>query len=105
MNLLMVVCGKLMSEGQSVDYMSDLDPNEWRLRRAKGVIEEYVRGVKKMVSDINWVLRVLKGTFGVSKGEALMIITQLRNDKSFIWDSKRLERIEELERKIRAEEW
>jgi hypothetical protein len=58
-----------------------------------------------MVSDINWVLRVLKGTFGVSKGEALIIIAQLRNDKSFIWDSKRLERIEELERKIRAEEW
>jgi len=58
--------------------MSGLDPNEWRFKRAKGVIEEYVRGVKKMVSDINWVLRVLKGTFGVSKGEALMIIAQLK---------------------------
>jgi hypothetical protein len=41
--------------------VSDLDLQEWRLRRARGVIEEYVRGVKKRASDINWVLGVLKG--------------------------------------------
>jgi len=85
--------------------MSSSDLREWRLRRAKGAIEEYVRGVKKRASDINWVLGILKGFFGVSKEEALMIIEQLRNDKTFMWDFKRLERIKELEKKIRAEEW
>jgi hypothetical protein len=34
-----------------------------------------------------------------------MIISQLKRDKSFIWDSKRLERINELERRVLAEEW
>lgn len=58
--------------------MNDLDFQEWRLRRAKGVIEEYVRGVKRRASDINWVLGVLKGAFGVSKNEALMIIEQIK---------------------------
>jgi hypothetical protein len=54
--------------------VSDLDLQEWRLRRARGVIEEYVRGIKRRASDINWVIGVLKGAFGVSKEEALMII-------------------------------
>lgn len=85
--------------------MSDLDLQEWRLRRARGVIEEYVRGVKKRASDINWVLGVLKGAFGVSKEEALMIIEQIKNDKTFIRDSKRLERLEELKKRIEVEVW
>jgi hypothetical protein len=85
--------------------VSDLDLQEWRLRRARGVIEEYVRGVKKRASDINWVLGVLKGAFGVSKEEALMIIEQIKNDKTFIRDSKRLERLEELKKRIEVEVW
>jgi hypothetical protein len=85
--------------------VSDLDFQEWRLRRARGVIEEYVRGVKKRASDINWVLGVLKGAFGVSKEEALMIIEQIKNDKTFIRDSKRLERLEELKKRIEVEVW
>jgi hypothetical protein len=85
--------------------VSDLDLHEWRLRRARGVIEEYVRGVKKRASDINWVLGVLKGAFGVSKEEALMIIEQIKNDKTFIRDSKRLERLEELKKRIEVEVW
>jgi hypothetical protein len=87
------------------EYMSGSDLREWRLRRARGAIEEYVRGVKKKVSDINWVLGVLKGPFGVSKEEALMIMAQLRNDVTFMWDPERLERMEKLERRIKAEEW
>jgi hypothetical protein len=85
--------------------VSDLDLQEWRLRRARGVIEEYVRGVKKRASDINWVLGVLKGAFGVSKDEALMIIEQIKNDRTFIRDSKRLERLEELKKRIEVEVW
>jgi hypothetical protein len=85
--------------------MSKLNFGEWRLRRARGVIEEYVRGVKKRASDINWVMGVLKGAFGVSKDEALMLIGQIRTDKTFLLDSKRLERLEKLERRIRAEAW
>ena len=85
--------------------MNDLDFQEWRLRRAKGVIEEYVRGVKRRASDINWVLGVLKGAFGVSKDEALMIIEQIKNDKTFMLDSKRLERLEELEKRVKIETW
>ena len=85
--------------------MSDLDFQEWRLRRVRGVIEEYVRGVKRRASDINWVLGVLKGAFGVSKDEALMIIEQIKNDKTFIRDSKRLERLEELKKRIEVEVW
>lgn len=85
--------------------MSDLDFQEWRLRRARGVIEEYVRGVKRRASDINWVLGVLKGAFGVSKDEALMIVEQVKNDKTFIKDSKRLERLEELKKRIEVEVW
>jgi hypothetical protein len=82
--------------------MSRLNFGEWRLRRARGVIEEYVRGVKKRASDINWVIGVLKGAFGVSNNEALMLIGQIRSDRAFLLDSKRLERIEELDRRIRA---
>jgi hypothetical protein len=85
--------------------VSDLDLQEWRLRRARGVIEEYVRGIKRRASDINWVLGVLKGAFGVSKDEALMIIEQIKNDKTFIRDSKRLERLEELKKRIEIEVW
>jgi hypothetical protein len=85
--------------------VSDLDFQEWRLRRAKGVIEEYVRGVKRRASDTNWVLGVLKGAFGTSKDEALMIIEQVKNDKTFIKDSKRSERLEELKRRIEVEVW
>ena len=85
--------------------MSNLDLQEWRLRRARGVIEEYIRGVKRRASDINWVLGVLKGAFGVSKDEALMIIEQIKNDKTFIRDSKRLERLEELKKRIEVEVW
>jgi hypothetical protein len=85
--------------------VSDLDFQEWRLRRARGVIEEYVRGVKRRASDINWVLGVLKGAFGVSKDEALMIVEQVKNDKTFIKDSKRLERLEELKKRIEVEVW
>ncbi|TDA42287.1 MAG: hypothetical protein DSO07_00160 [Thermoproteota archaeon] len=83
--------------------MSYSEFEEWRLRRAKGAIEEYIRGVKGRASDINWVLGVLRGSFGVSKEEALMIIDQLRKDRTFIWDSNRLKRVEELERRIRTE--
>jgi hypothetical protein len=85
--------------------VSDLDLQEWRLRRARGVIEEYVRGIKRRASDINWVIGVLKGAFGVSKDEALMIIKQIKNDKTFIRDSKRLERLEELKKRIEVEVW
>ena len=85
--------------------MSDLDLQEWRLRRARGVIEEYVRGIKRRASDINWVIGVLKGAFGVSKEEALMIVEQIKNYKMFIRDSRRLERLEELKKRIEIEAW
>ena len=85
--------------------MSDLDLQEWKLRRARGVIEEYVRGIKRRASDINWVIGVLKGAFGVSKEEALMIVEQIKNDKVFIRDSRRLERLEELKKRIEIEVW
>jgi len=83
--------------------MSDLDSKAWRLRRARGAIEEYVRGIKGRASDINWVLGVLRGSFGVSKEEALMVIDQLRKDVTFVWDSNRLKRLEELEERIRGD--
>jgi hypothetical protein len=85
--------------------VSDLDLQEWKLRRARGVIEEYVRGIKRRASDINWVIGVLKGAFGVSKEEALMIVEQIKNDKVFIRDSRRLERLEELKKRIEIEVW
>jgi len=85
--------------------MSNLDFQEWRLKRARGVIEEYIRGVKKRATDINWVMGVLKGAFGVSKDEALMIIEQIKNDKISKPDSKRLERLEDLEKRVKNETW
>jgi hypothetical protein len=84
--------------------VSSLDLREWRLRRARGAIEEYVRGVRKR-TDIRWVLGVLKGFFGVSKDEALMLIEQIRSDRTFMWSPERLKRLEELEKRIRVEEW
>ncbi len=83
--------------------ISGLD--EWRLRRARGVIEEYARGVKKRASDINWVIGVLKGHFGVSKEEALAIIESIKNGRSLILTEERLKRLEELRRKIEFIEW
>jgi len=85
--------------------MSNLDFQEWRLKRARGVIEEYIRGVKKRATDINWVMGVLKGAFGVSRDEALMIIEQIKNDKISKPDSKRLERLEDLEKRVKNETW
>jgi hypothetical protein len=84
--------------------LNEIDLREWRLRRARGAIEEYIRGVRKR-TDIRWVLGVLRGPFGVSKDEALMLIEQIRSDRTFMWNSERLERLEELERRIKAEEW
>jgi hypothetical protein len=86
------------------EVLNEMDLREWRLRRARGAIEEYIRGVRKR-TDIRWVLGVLKGPFGVSKDEALMLIEQIRSDRTFMWNSERLERLEELERRIKAEEW
>ena len=83
--------------------MSSLD--EWRLRRARGAIEEYMRGVKKRASDINWVIGVLKGAFGVSKEEALSIIEAIKEDKMIIKTHERLRRLEELKRRVEQEEW
>jgi len=85
--------------------MSDLEFREWRLRRAKGAIEEYMRGLKKRASDINWVIGILKGTFGVSKEEALSIIDAIREDKTIIITPERLKRLEELRKRIEREEW
>ena len=85
--------------------MSDLDFQEWRLRRARGVIEEYVRGVKRRASDINWVLGVLKGAFGVSKDEALMIIESIKNDKIMVLTPERVKRLEELKKIVSNLEW
>jgi len=83
--------------------ISSLD--EWRLRRARGVIEEYARGVKKRASDINWVIGVLRGHFGVSKEEALAIIESIKNDRSLILTEERLKRLEKLRKKIVSIEW
>jgi len=85
--------------------LSILSLDEWRLRRARGVVESYARGVKKKASDINWVIGVLKGYFGVSKEEALGIIKSLENDKSFILTEDRLKRLEELKKRIESTEW
>jgi len=85
--------------------MSNLDVKEWRLRRARGAIEEYMRGVKKRASDINWVIGVLKGFFGVSKEEALSIIDAIKEDKTIIMTPDRLRRLEELRKRIEQEEW
>jgi len=85
--------------------MSNLDVKEWRLRRARGAIEEYMRGVKKRASDINWVIGVLKGFFGVSKEEALSIINTIKEDKTIIMTPERLRRLEELRKRIEQEEW
>lgn len=41
--------------------LSGLDLREWRLKRARRAIEEYVRGVRKRAA-IGWVLGVLKGS-------------------------------------------
>jgi len=85
--------------------MSDLDIREWRLRRAKGAIEQYMRGLKRRASDISWVIGVLKGNFGVSKEEALSIIDAIKEDKTIILTPKRLRRLEELRRRVEQEEW
>jgi hypothetical protein len=85
--------------------VSNLDLQEWRLRRARGVIEEYIRGVKRRASDINWVLGVLKGAFGVSKDEALMIIESIKNDKIMVLTPERVKRLEELKKIVSNLEW
>jgi len=85
--------------------MSNLEFNEWRLRRVKGIIEEYVRGTKKKALDINWVMGALKGSFGVSKAEALELLEQVASDKTLLKTPDRLKRIEILRKRIEQEEW
>jgi len=51
------------------------------------------------------ILRFCVENFREDLKKMLGVIEQLRNDKTFMWDLKRLERIKELEKKIRAEEW
>jgi hypothetical protein len=87
------------------DYMSNLDINEWRLKRAKRVMEEYIKQRKKKASDINWVMGILKGSFGVSKKEALELLKSIENDKSVILTPERLKRLKELEKLINSTEW
>ena len=86
-------------------YMSNLDINEWRLKRARRVMEEYVRGRKKKASDIKWVMGILKGSFGVSKEEALELLKSIENDRSVILTPERMERLKELEKLIKLAEW
>jgi|GEM_PF-1377553 len=86
-------------------YMSNLDINEWRLKRAKRVMEEYIRGRKKKTSDIKWVMGILKGSFGVSKEEALELLKSIENDRSVILTPERMERLKELEKLIKSAEW
>jgi hypothetical protein len=88
-----------------VGTWEDLDFTEWRLKRARRVLEEYIRGVKKRASDINWVMGVLKGNFGVSKKEALELLEQVSNDKTLLITPERFKRLEILRKKVEAEEW
>ena len=83
--------------------MNHLNSKAWKLRRAWSAIEEYFRGIKGRASGINWVLGVLRGSLGVSKEEALMVVDQLRKDVTFVWDSNRLKRLEELEERIKGD--
>jgi hypothetical protein len=87
------------------EYMNNIDLKEWRLKRAKGAIEEYLRGVKKRAADIEWVMGVLKGSFGVSKKETLELIEQIKNDVTFLMTPERFERLNKLIKRIEAEEW
>jgi hypothetical protein len=86
-------------------YVGDLDFTEWRLKRARRVLEEYIRGVKKRASDINWVMGVLKGNVGVSKKEALELLEQVSNDKTLLITPERFKRLEILRKRVEAEEW
>jgi hypothetical protein len=47
----------------------------------------------------------LKGSFGVSKDEALALIQFIKNDKSLILTHDRVKRLELLSRKVEAEGW
>jgi hypothetical protein len=48
---------------------------------------------------------ILKGSFGVSKEEALELLKSIENDKSVILTPERMERLKELEKLIKSAEW
>jgi len=83
---------------------TDISLNEFRLKRARGAILEYIRGLKNR-ADLKWVLGVLRGSFGVSMNEALALMQSIKNDKSLMLTPDRLDRLELLRRKIEVEEW
>ncbi|MEM1557799.1 MAG: hypothetical protein QXG12_04340 [Thermoproteota archaeon] len=78
---------------------NSFDINEWRLSRAKGVILEYMRGVKPRAT-LKWALGCLTKGFGLSKDEALKLIESIRNDPTVILTEDRLRRLEELKKAL-----
>jgi hypothetical protein len=94
--------GKTLSE-ELVEYVVNHE-NKW-LRNVFRHYIQYLYFLRRIPPETyEWVMGVLKGNFGVSKKEALELLEQIRNDKTLLMTSERLERLEALRKGVEAEE-
>jgi hypothetical protein len=77
--------------------MSEID--EWRLKRARGVVLEYMRGIKPRAT-LQWAIGCLTKSFGLSEGEINTLIESIKRDPTIIMTEERLNKIEVLKRAI-----
>lgn len=62
--------------------------DEWRRERARGVILEYIRGVKPRAT-LDWCIGCLTKSFALGPSESMLIIQSIRNDPTVVWNSER----------------
>jgi hypothetical protein len=77
--------------------MSEMD--EWRLRRARGVILEYIRGIKPRAT-LRWAIGCLTKSFGLNREEINTLIESIKRDPTIIMTEERLNKIEILKRAV-----
>ena len=80
--------------------MSDLSVKEWARQRAKGVILEYMRGLRPR-ANLEWAVGCLTKSFAPTESELRLIIGSIETDPLITHTSDRTIRLNKLKKQLR----
>lgn len=73
---------------------------EWKLSRARGVILEYMRGLKPR-ADLKWCIGCLTKSFGLGNHEINTLLRSIEKDPAVIMTTERANRLELLKKVLK----
>jgi hypothetical protein len=73
---------------------------EWKLQRARGVVLEYMRGLKPR-ADLKWCVGCLTRSFGLSPWEIDALLKSIENDPTVVMTPDRANRLELLKEALK----